>query len=92
MESGTTINRGNENLFDDASFFPFPFLHHQIRFLGVFSILFLAFLEADNVRKEMKDASRKEGKHKEMRLKKCSPQEINGVPKFIRHSCQLSDH
>ena len=34
MESGTTINRGNENLFDDASFFPFPFLHHQIRFHG----------------------------------------------------------
>ena len=28
MESGTTINRGNENLFDDASFLPFP------RFLG----------------------------------------------------------
>jgi len=24
MESGTTINRGNENLFDDASFLPFP--------------------------------------------------------------------
>ena len=35
MESGTTINRGNENLFDDASFFPFPRFLAADPFLGV---------------------------------------------------------